>query len=331
MINELPLYFHPTEVILIDDDVNYSKNVETIMLGKEVPIRIFNDPKKALSFIKKRPSTKFLDKSVHFDENEWVTPEKAPFNIDLNTLHHEIYNKDRFNETSVLIVDYAMPGLSGEQFFEKIRHATVKKILLTGEEGYEKAVKMFNSGLIDRFFRKSDDNLFQELVKEITNLKINFFQKISHSTLLTLEKMSPSLSFKDSAFTKFFFKTVKQNNIVEYYALDRSGSYLLIDSEGKTILLIVKTEEDMQTLYEIASEDEKFKKIVEDLKNRKKLAFFPTAEDSIAPIDSWPLYDATRLVGDKQRPYYYALLKNPQCFKPESKIYNYAQFLEDNS
>lgn len=327
MINELPLYFHPTEVILVDDDVNYSKNLETIMLGKEVPIRIFNDPKKALSFLKKRPPIKFLDKSVNI-ENEYV--EKTTFNIGFNTLHHEIYNKNRFHEISVLIVDYAMPGLSGKELFEQIKYISAKKILLTGEEGYETAVKMFNAKLIDRFFRKNDDNLFQELLKEIADLKIDFFQKISHSALLTLKKKSSTLPFNDPAFIKFFLETTQQNNAIEYYALDESGSYLFIDKEGLPSFLIVKSKEEMEFLYEIAKGEKNVSKdILEGLKKKKKLAYFPTEKDSVAPVNTWSLHDAQYLQSDTQS-YYYALIKNTQAFKLKSKIYNYHKFLEEN-
>lgn len=223
-----------------------------------------------------------------------------------------------------------MPGLNGEELFEKIRHIPVKKILLTGEEGYEKAVKMFNIGLIDRFFRKSDENLFEKLLEEIADLKIQFFQKLSHSALLTMQKKSPVISFNDPAFIKFFLETTAQNNTVEYYALDESGSYLLVNTEGQSTLLIVKSKEDMKVLYEIAEgENNVSQDILENLKKKKKLTHFFTKNESIAPVNEWLLYDAQHLQGDAQS-YYYTLLKNTKKFKLKSEIYNYHKFLEEN-
>lgn len=327
MINELPLYLHPTEVILIDDDVSYSKNMQAMMLDKEIPIRIFNDPEKALAFLKKRSPIEFLDKLLQV-ENESI--EKTTINMDFSTIHHELYNKDRFHQPSILILNYTMPGLSGKEFFEQIQTLPLKKILLTGEERSDTAVKMFNAGLIDRFFRKSEDNLLQQLIEVITDLKINFFQKISHSALLALEKKSPFFSFNDSDFIKFFLETIKQQKIVEYYALDPSGSYLLISSEGNITLLIIKTEEDMRILYELAEGEENVdQSLLDDLKNKKKLTFFLNSKDNLAPVHSWSLHDASCLVGENQS-YYYALIHN-SFFKPKSKIYTYSQFLEDNT
>ncbi len=327
MINELPLYFHPTEVVLVDDDIDYSQNLEAVMLDKEVPIRIFNDPKKALEFLKEKPPINFSDKSVRIEEEY---SEKTIFNLDLSQLHKEIYNKNRFNEIAVIIVDFAMPGLNGEELFEQIRHMPVKKILLTGEEGYEKAVKMFNTGLIDRFFRKSDENLFEKLLQEIADLKIEFFQKLSHSALLAMEKKSSTISFNDPTFIKFFLETIEQNNAVEYYALDESGSYILFNKEGQPTLLIVKSKEDMKVLYEIADGENNISQdILEVLKKKKKLTHFFTKKDSIAPANEWQLYDALHLQSDSQS-YYYAVLKNTKKFKLKSEIYNYHKFLEEN-
>jgi CheY-like chemotaxis protein len=327
MINELPLYFHPTEIVLVDDDINYSKNLEVFLLDNNMPIQVFNDPKKALSFLKNKPLINFSDKSVQI-KDEYV--EKTTLDIDLSQVHQEIYNKHRFNEISVIIVDFAMPGLNGKELVEQLKQTPMKKILLTGEEGYETAVKMFNAGLIDRFFQKSDEGLFEKLSQEIAALKVQFFEQLSHSVLLALSKKSSAIPFNDPAVIKFFFETLKQNEIVEYYAVEESGSYLLMNKAGVASLLIVKSTEDMQVLYEIAEGEKNApKEILEDLKNKKKLTYFLTEKDSSASANTWPLHDAKPLKGDNQ-PYYYALIKNANAFKPKSKIYNYQQFLEEN-
>jgi len=323
-MKELPLYFHPTEIVLVDDDVTYAKNLEIMMLNKGIPSRIFNDPKKAMEFLKNKPIPKLSDKIAYVEDESL---EKTILNIDLNPLHQEIYNQNRFNEISTVIVDYAMPGLNGKEFFEQIKHIPVEKILLTGEESYETAVKMFNEGgLIDRFFRKSDENLFAKLFSEVADLKVHFFQSLSRPVLSALQKKSTLLPFNDPAFIQSFLEITQQNEIVEYYVLDEGGSYLLVNKAGAPMLLIVKSEEDMKMLYELAEGEKNVSKnILADLKNKKKLVYFLTEKDSYAPVNSWPLYDAKRLAGGAQT-YYYALAKN--AFEPEVQIYSYQQFLE---
>lgn len=310
MIDELPLYFHPTDILLVDDDVNYSKNVEVILLNHGISVCIFNDPKNALEFVSNKSSTSSTDKLFHVEEPYL---NKAIFNIDFSMIHQEVYNKDRFHNMSVLIVDYAMPGLNGKEFFEQIRSLPIKKILLTGEADYETAVQMFNRGLIDRFFLKSDEQLFEELFTEIAQLKIQFFQKMSSSILSALG--TKLLPFNDPVFIEFFLEVLKQNDTVEYYALDKSGSYLLINKNGQPTILNVKSEEDMQVIYELAEGEETIAETtLEDLKNKKKLPYFHEGNDINAPVDSWLLYDAQCLMGSTQ-PYYYALIKDTQILQ----------------
>jgi len=328
MIKELPLFYYPTNIILVDDDVNYSKNLEMIMLDRKVPMGVFNDPKKALNFIKSKPFGKLANKLVKVEEEQ---EDKTIFNIDLSDLHQEIYNKDRFNDVSVIIVDYAMPGLNGKEFFEKIRDLPVAKILLTGEADYQMAVKMFNAGLIDRFFRKNDDDLFEKLIQAIEELKIQFFQKLSHSILAALGKKSTLLPFTNPAFIQFFLKTIQSDKMVEYYALDESGSFLLLQKNGACTGLIVKSEEDMQVLYELARDEKDIpKKVTEDLKNRKKLTYFATRKEHNMPAASWTLCEAHPLKANHET-YYYSLVKNDPLFKLDtSQISNYQQFLKEH-
>lgn len=327
MVNQLPLYLHPTEIILVDDDQEYTKNIEIVMLNNQMSVKVFNDPKKALTYIKKIAQNKISEKSVHI-EDEYL--EKTVFNIDLSNLHKEVYNKDRFKDVSVIIVDYAMPGLNGKQLFEAIQDFPIKKILLTGEEGYDTAVKMFNSGLIDRFFQKSDESLFEKILQEIETLKVKYFQQLTNSVLLSLEKKSSNLPFTDPAVIKLFLEIVKQNDIVEYYALDENGSYILFDKVGKSCFFILKNDEDMQVIYEVAEgEKDVPEEILEALKARGKIPYFSSPKGYLKAVKSWPLYDAKRIVGDHQL-YYYAFVKNAEISKSDADIYSYERFLEDH-
>ena len=70
-----------------------------------------------------------------------------------------IYNKERFGETSVVVVDFAMPQMNGEEFCRKLgqlKGNSVKIIMLTGEADEEMAVRLFNAGVIDKFLRKGN-------------------------------------------------------------------------------------------------------------------------------------------------------------------------------
>ena len=324
MLKELPIFYHPTEIVLVDDDVNYTKNIEMYMLDKEIFIRTFNNPRKAVPFINDQPSD-FLDKIINI-EDELL--DKTTFNVNFQGIYQEIYNKKRFNTISIVIVDYAMPGLNGKEFLEQIIDSPVKKILLTGEADYPKAVEMFNDRLIDKFFRKSDEKLLEKLTVAIDELKIEFFQSITQHILSSAQHKS-QLPYFDANFIKLVLDTKKQFDAVEYYTLDQNGSYLFLDRNGVPGWLIAKSEEDMQVLFEIAEGEKNVsKELLQDLKNKKKIAYFQETKDFTAPVNSWTLHEAKTLTG-KNQTYYYTILKdNPSFNLNQDEILSYQEFLD---
>jgi len=68
-----------------------------------------------------------------------------------------------------------MPNMTGLDLCYKLQDFPFKKILLTGEMQHEEAVKAFNAGLIDRFIRKYDPDLFSVLKTHIKILERQYF------------------------------------------------------------------------------------------------------------------------------------------------------------
>ncbi len=69
----------------------------------------------------------------------------------------------RFDDLSVLVVDYAMPEMTGIEFCAQFRGHRVKKMLLTGAEERDVVFDAFNQGIIDHFVAKNDDALVDHL------------------------------------------------------------------------------------------------------------------------------------------------------------------------
>ncbi len=115
------------------------------------------------------------------------------------------------------------------------------------------------------------------------------------------------------------------HNIIEYYLVDESGSFLMLDTGGKMLWLMVRTEEDMQTCAELA-EDDGLSALSFAFKNHEKIACYPTLEDNTVSAQDWKLYDAIQL---KNKPIYYGLLKKEQCCILNSyDILSYEDFLQ---
>jgi CheY-like chemotaxis protein len=62
----------------------------------------------------------------------------------------------RFCVTTALVIDYAMPGMSGLELASKLAGYAGSTLLLTGEAGPSAAVNGFNAGLIEKYLTKAE-------------------------------------------------------------------------------------------------------------------------------------------------------------------------------
>lgn len=123
-------------------------------------------------------------------------------------------------------------------------------------------------------------------------------------------------------------KTVKDNNIIEYYPLDESGSFLMLDATTKSqIWFIVKSKDDIRHFYEMAQDEADFPaETLKKLENNQMLTHFKSSKEHTAPAKSWHFVEAQTL--DEKNGLYYAIIKNDKNFQLEpSQIKSYQEFL----
>lgn len=301
--NLLPLFEFPTKVILLDDNADYVESLKMLFSPKGIQFETFTNPLKALEYLRSKDYCKFVNQYLGLSPNMEIFGKTL--DVSLSDLHQVMYDPKRFNEASTLVVDYAMPSLDGQSFCNEVKDLPIKKLLLTGEASYEKAVEMFNDKVIHKFVKKHESH--HALLENIQKLQREYFQSITQNLLFGLEGTSENSPFSDDKFISFFNDLCETHNFIEYYAVDESGSYLLANKSGELKLLIVKSEEDMQVLYEIAEGDRKTPDAtLNALANRDKLTFLQSEDDLILPASDWKLHDAKKLEGEST--YYYALV-----------------------
>lgn len=328
--NLLSLFSFPTKVVIVDDNVNFIKGMQLLAADHGIEIITFNDPRKALSYLKGLDYCKFARENLIPEENVEIFSNEVV--LHLHDLYQEVHNKTRFDEVSTLVIDYAMPGMNGQGFCQQIADLPIKKLLLTGEASYEKATEMFNDGVIDKFIKKSDE--YETLFELIVNLQNKYFQSFTEELLFVLKNSSGKSIFSDEQFIQLFNDTLKKNKIIEYYIVDNSGSYLLFNKQGEAKLLIVKSDEDMEVLSDLAANDSDGgieETTLKSIFNKKKVAFFQTEEDMVLPVAKWHFHDASQLSGNAQN-YYYALVdlnaKNTDFRLEKDKIVSYQDYLK---
>lgn len=222
-----------------------------------------------------------------------------------------------------------MPKKNGLEFVRDLKDSQIKIIMLTGKAEQGTVIKAFNDGEIHRYVSKGDPNYLKIIDQYINELQAEFFLDFSKFILESLK--SETRVFEDKPFIEFFNKIIRENSIVEYYLLDESGSFFLQDATAKNqVFLIVKSEQNMQNLQDLADDSDTPGYILHQIKDRLSLTHFNTHEESVAEVKDWRLIPAHPL--NEEKKYYYAILKNDRCFQLDrSRIKPYQDFLKQQS
>jgi len=329
----VPSCYFPSTVFFIDDNKDFLQNF-TLQLDERLVFKIFTSPYEALDAVyNSQQQPDYLNQLCLSRDNEhyksWPTTSQT-VNLDLAAIHWEAYNPKRFNEVSVVVVDYAMPGMNGLEFCETLEDSPVKKILLTGRADEKTAIEAFNKGIIDRYVRKNDQDVTQLINESIYTLQRQYFQTMSDMIIKMLALNSPSC-LQDKKFAEFMKTLAHKHGFTEFYLTENSGSFLLLEPNGKPWCLIVKTKEDMQRYCQVAKDNNAPDEVVKQLKDGKVLpCFWNLGPENNETITDWTscLRSVEKVEGNET--YYYLLTDDPTPFDIDiNKIYSYDAFLKE--
>jgi CheY-like chemotaxis protein len=326
----IPTCYFPSTALFLDDSHDFLLNF-VLQLDEGVAYRIFDEPRKALDYIhNKNCELDLLSQHCisEYTEAKHFSALNQTINLDLAAIHAEVYNPHRFSEISVVVVDYAMPGMDGLEFCRQIGNNNIKKILLTGQADEKLAIAAFNEGVIHRYIKKSDINAAELITKSIYELQLQYFQAMSDMIVRMLSITSPSC-LHDKNFAEFFKQLRAENRIVEYYLVDNSGSFLMLDDDANVSFLIIKNADDIRSHYDLALTHGASKDILEQLASGEKIPGFWQAN---APTSQWQewcnyLVPAHRFISNEI--YYYAYLQGNVLDIRQQKILSYHRYLEE--
>lgn len=327
----IPTCYFPSTVLFVDDSRDFLLNF-VLQLDESLAYRIFDSPFDALDCIHKKRCE--LDLLSQRCLSEYTEAKNCPLtnhtiNLDLAAIHAEVYNPRRFSEVSVIMVDYAMPGMNGLEFCRRIENANVKKILLTRQADEKLAINAFNEGLIHRYIQKGDSNVAELITKSIYDLQLQYFQAMSDMVVRMLSVTSPSC-LHDRKFAEFFHQLRHEKGVVEHYLADNSGSFLLLDDDANVSFLLVKNEADLRLHYDLALDNGASEDVLDQLSGGEKIPCFWQANRQPPEWNDWStcLVPAHRFVSDET--YFYAYVQGPVLFDVrQDKILSYHCHLEE--
>lgn len=322
----IPYQFYPTTVAIVDDDEELLLAL-TLALVSQVKCQPFSSAIEA-----KKSLVNYYKAQLEKQQNPLALSYTNPsvslsVDIDISMIRQILFNRQRFEQIHVVVVDYDIPEMNGLELARYLKSQTeLKIIMLTGAADQETAIKAFNDKEIDRFIFKNAPDYKERLLKYIAELQLEYFVDMTRGLLDSLAT-TEGHPLQNLEFIKLFEKVCLDNNIVEYYLLDESGSFVMCDATGKPTWLIVRTEEDMEMFYELANDEgDAPKKLVESLKNREVIALFPDEGSINFPAEKWHFEKALLVKGAE---IYYCILKeNPSVDMDFKKICSYEQFLK---
>lgn len=281
----------------------------------------FNDPIKALNHANHLNS---VDWNAHTENNYLYCSDSEEFiKNTLNLSVHKLKDTARFNEISVVVVDYDMPEMNGIEFCQKIKNPNIKRILLTGQASPSEAVEAFNDNVINYYINKSDADLYKHLKSAIAKLQNRYFLDISSYIKIRAIESKKSL-FTDSALSQYFSQILADNNVEEYYFLTNPPRYKLRSEDGSTSEFLVYSRHDLNEQIRILKEEAGPRWLIDCLKTEKCVPYFHSTDGYYDPetFDEKSTVYPAEVVEGKDKFFCAHITDRSVAFEPTSKPNN---------
>lgn len=321
-------FFFPTTVAFVDDSASFLASL-TLRLDSQLAFRLFDSPFAALVALNGAAAVppmveQFFSLYRHRGEASYA---RHVIDVNLDKIHREVHNEQRFEQISVVVVDYDMPEMDGLEFCRNLRNPAIKKILLTGKADEQIAVRAFNEGIIDRFIRKQDSEVMTLLNRAIAELQQAWFGELEHMLADALA-VGSHLFLRDPDFAQRFEEIRRELGIVEHYLSCTPDGILMLDMRGAAHLLIVQTDDMMQAHCEIAYDQNAPDELLDELRSGRTVPYFWKTAGNYSPMyEDWRacLHPATEFKGKDW--YLYTVVKNPAAFNLKY-VLAYGDYLE---
>lgn len=307
-MKHLPLFYYPTTWLCIDDDSLITASVSNVM-GKYNHLKCFQAPRLFLDYLGNYQSFLTNQSFLHANtDNEYYgTLEYSSVNFNVTDIVKLVDLTEKHSEISAIIMDYKMPEMDGFCLAEKCNNLAIPILLLTGEVKLSEAINGFNNNLINCFINKGDDSLFDNLLLNLQKLTYQFFQAKTLPLLTHLEADTLT-ALSDPHFIQFFEKYCKQYDINEYYLIDKQGSFLCIDKNGKKYCFVVQTERSLTEWLNLYEDDrESISSPMKLIKQRGMIPFFGIGVETWRiPASQWSQHYYSSQVMKGREHYYWA-------------------------
>jgi CheY-like chemotaxis protein len=346
----MPICYHPTTILSVDDDVSFLKNL-AFKVSDKVLLLCFNSPEEAMEYTKNKHH--YFPVLSRCYDNKNID---SAFNLKL--IRNEIFNPDRFKEITINVTDYDMPHTSGLELIKTMEFppevSQYTHIILTGKISTNFKDKLAEMQLSTEYIGKEDPDFVNKLLSLIQKRLCKIFQWTSYGPArqLSRDMDEKTTCLLDGNFAPLVNQYIKENNICELYLFDKQGSYLFLDDKANLSWLFVRNDQGIENTIKLAAYYNAPEYVIRALKDKKAILSLYEKDDFENKKNiNWDSYllPATILESDDTylsffkgltpnengktglTRYYYAFSKEfPEHGLDTNKILSYRQFLEDN-
>lgn len=346
----MPICYHPTTVLAIDDDKVFLKIFSTEMSDK-LPLLCFDKPEEAIKYMKNEHHYLPFTSRCLIETEDGIT-------LNFVTIRNEIYNADRFKEICIIMTDYDMPHITGIELVKTMKLppeiSQYSHIILTGKISSEFKEKLAKLGSKIEYIGKNDPQYITKLLALIKKREDSIFQWMSYvSARILSNNIKEKTSFLfDGNFAEIFNSYIKEHNICECYLIDKQGSYLFLDGQANLSWLFIRNETGIENTIQLAKKYGAPTSVVDALKTKTVILSLYEKEDfERRKIIDWDKYllPATIFESDDEylrffpnliptsnhgktiHPKYYYIFVNdfPEHGIDKSKILSYQAYLQN--
>jgi CheY-like chemotaxis protein len=299
-------FYHPIKVIFLDDNRAFLDALD-LEFSTQINMRTLTNPDTTMQVIAnhRQDSIQSTFKLMN-DVNEDSINARVP-DFDLSKILTLIYDKTRFDNVAILVVDYEMPDINGIEFCQKLKKRKIFKIMLTAEADKDTAIKAFNKGLIDRFLLKTSEELYPEITLAVQELSHRYFRELSLN-LINGQGSSVNTLFENELYQQLFSKVATQAQAVEYYLVDNSGSILFLDKNANPTWFVIRNLEELAEQIDLLQGYDLPEQLMITVAKKEKILFLLSEKDYKKPISQWVnyLFDSKKL----DENYYYSIIQD---------------------
>lgn len=315
-------FYHPTKVIFLYDNHAFLEAMD-LKFGNQITMLTVPNPARTLQEIEAcgRDINQSIFKVMHDVNGD--TSNNCVLHFDVSKLLNLVYDKTRFDNIAVLVVDYEMPDMSGIELCQKLEQRKVFKIMLSAEVDGDMAIRAFNNSLIDKLLLKTSEDLYSEISLAVEELSKRYFRELSLG--ITNDHVMGSL-FDNKLYRELFTGVASRSQAVEYYLVDNSGSFLFLDKDANPTWLIVRNQQELREQFELLQGYDLPDDIMTSVAKKEKLLFLFSEKEYKKPVSAWLdyIFSSTKLDDD----YCYSVIQGKVTDSIDwSRVVSHAQYL----